>query len=159
RDQRLPSVILRGFDDLGQHAAGRLGVQERDAGLPDADTRLLIDQLYAGRLQLLERVVDVGDGVGDVVKARAALLQVLADRRVGAEWAEKLDVTLADVEQDGLDTLGLDGLAMRERHPERPLIERDSAVEVVGGNADVIDSAEHWVVESMWREADRPGRS
>ena len=93
--------------------------------------------------QLLERGVDVVDAVGDVVETGALALEELADRRVGPERAQELDVAVADVEQDGLDALLLDRLAVGERHRHRALVERQRGVEVVGGNADVIDQAEH----------------
>ena len=93
--------------------------------------------------ELGERGVDVVDAVGDVVEARALALEELADRRVRPERAQELDVAVADVEQDRLDALLLDRLAVRERHRHRALIERQRRVQVVGGDADVIDQAEH----------------
>ena len=56
-------------------------------------------------LQRRERGLDVGHLVGDVVQAGAVLGQELADRRVGAERPQQLDVVLADVEQHRLDAL------------------------------------------------------
>ena len=43
---------MGGLHDLGQDAAGRLGVQEGHAGVPDPLARLLVDQLDAGLLEL-----------------------------------------------------------------------------------------------------------
>ena len=65
------SVSLRGFDDLGQHAAGRPRVQEGDAAVADPGPRLGVDQLDAVVGELAERRLDVVDAVGDVVQARA----------------------------------------------------------------------------------------
>ena len=59
-----------------------------------------------------------------------------------AERREQLDVALADVEQDRLDAVLGDRLAMDERHPEGSLVERDRGVEVLDGDADVVDPAE-----------------
>src|SRR4051812_42819860 len=150
-------MALRRFYQLGQHPAGGARVKEGDARIADANTGLRVDQLHTGLLQPAEHVVDVGDGVGDVMKPRAPLLQVLADRGLRTKWPQQLDMALADVEQRGLDPLRFDGLAMGERHPEGLLIEGESPVEVVGGDADVVDPAEH-PLESKWREADRPAR-
>ena len=74
---------------------------------------------------------------------RAALGEELADRRVGAERREQLDVVLADVEQDRLDALGLDDLAVHERHLVVALVERERRVDVLDGDADVVDAGEH----------------
>ncbi len=71
------------------------------------------------------------------------LARYLPTGGVGIERPEQLDVTVADVEQGGLDALGLNGLAVRERHAERLLVEGERPLEVVGGDADVIYPAEH----------------
>ena len=108
-----------GCDDLGQHAAGRARVQERDARAADAGARLLVDQRACRpRLSARERRVDVGHLVGDVVQARALLGEELAHGRVRAERREQLDVVLADVEQHRLDALLGDDLAVGELEPE-----------------------------------------
>jgi hypothetical protein len=78
-----------------------------------------------------------------MVQARALLRQEPADRRLRAKRGQQLDMALADVEQDRLDALLGHRLAMHERHPERVAVERDCAVEVLDGYADVIDAAEH----------------
>ena len=63
------------------------------------------------RPRALEGRVDVVDRVGDVVQAGALRCQELANRRLGAERRQQLDVAVADVEQRRLDSLGLDRLA------------------------------------------------
>src|SRR5882762_6887011 len=98
----MSSMLLGRFDYLGQYAAGRARVQERDPRVADPRARLGIDQLDPGVAQLGEYVIDVPDGVRDVVQAGPALGEVLADRRIGVERPEQLDVTVADVEQGGL---------------------------------------------------------
>jgi hypothetical protein len=52
-------------------------------------------------------------------------------------------VVLADVEQDRLDALLGERLAVHERHPVGLLVQRDRRVEVRDGDADVVDPAEH----------------
>ena len=89
-------------------------MEEGDRLWPDAGPRLGVDQLDAGVGKLAQRRVDVVDPVGDVVEPGALALEELADRSVGAERAQELDVAVADVEQDGLDPLLLDRLAVRE---------------------------------------------
>ena len=61
----------------------------------------------------------------------------------GPSGAQQLDVAVADVQQHRLDALRLDRLAVRELHPEALLVERDRRVEVLDGDADVVDPAEH----------------
>ena len=102
-----------------------------------------VDQLDPLLAQLRERRVDVVDPVGDVVQPRALALEELADRGLGPERAQQLDVAVADVEQNRLDPLLVDRLAVGERHPEAALVERERGVEVGDGDADVIDQPEH----------------
>jgi hypothetical protein len=118
-------------------------MNEGYAAVADSDPGLGVDQLDALLLQAIEHRVDVVHGVGDVVQALATSLDELADRRLGPKWAKQLDVAFADVEEDSLDTLGLDGLAVRDGHPEGALIKRDRGVEIRYCDADVVDAAEH----------------
>ena len=48
-------------------------------------------------------------------------------------------MAVADVEQRRVDALLGDRLAMHERHSERVAVERERGVDVVDGDADVID--------------------
>ena len=52
-------------------------------------------------------------------------------------------MAVADVEQDRLDALRLDRLAVGELHLEALLVERDRGVEVIDSDADVVDPSEH----------------
>jgi hypothetical protein len=135
--------VVAGLDDLGQDAAGRARVQEGDEAVADPDPRLRVDQLDAGRGELLEGRLDVLDGVGDVMEAGALAGEELADRGVLAERAEELDVTVADVEQNRFDALLGDRLAVDERHAEDLFLELDGGVEVIDGDAGVVDPVEH----------------
>src|SRR6185369_2150995 len=113
----------RWFDDLGQDASSGAWVQKGDAAVADAHPGLGVDQLQPGGGELLQGRVDVVDRVGDVVQPGAVLGQVFADRRVGAERRQQLDVALADVEQYRLDALGLHRLAVGELHLEAAFVE------------------------------------
>jgi hypothetical protein len=127
-------------------------MHEGDPGVANTDARLLIDQLDAGVPELAQDVVDVVDGVGDVVEPGTALLEVLADRRLRTQRPEELDVAVADVEERGLDTLRLHRLAVRERHAEGLLVDSEGCLEIVGGDADVVDPAEHGLGSLRSRE-------
>jgi hypothetical protein len=52
-------------------------------------------------------------------------------------------MVLADVEQHGLDALLLDDLAMRDGHAVGLFVQGDRGVEVLDGDADVVDPGEH----------------
>jgi hypothetical protein len=129
--------------ELGQDAALRGRVQERHLALPDPAPGPLVDQAQATRPALLERLGDVGAAVGGVMEPRAALGDEAPDRRLVPERPQQLDVGLADAEQSRLDALLLDRLAVLEGHPETLGIELDRRVEVLDGDAYVIDCLEH----------------
>ena len=73
------------------------------------------------------------------MQARPALGEELADRRVVAERREQLDVRVADAQQRSLDALLGDRLAVLERHLEDLAVELDRGVEILDGDADVVD--------------------
>src|ERR671911_2751365 len=79
-----PISSLRRLDDLGQHASGRLRVQEGDPAAADSSSRLLVDQLHPGSLELVERGIDVVDSVGHVVQTLAPPLDEPAHGRLRA---------------------------------------------------------------------------
>src|SRR6266542_3212472 len=58
-------------------------------------------------------------------------------------------MTVPHVEEDGLDALGLDRLAMHDRHPEGALVNGGRPLQVGDGDADVIDQLEHCGL-SLW---------
>jgi hypothetical protein len=78
------------------------------------------------------------------------------DRRLVAQRAQELDVALADVEQHGLDALFLDHLAVDELHVVGLRVQRDRGVEVLDGDADVVDPGEHAPGEGYLRGASSP---
>ena len=147
-----------GSTNLGEHPARGARMQERDPRGADPGARLLVDHPHPGLAQPGEGGVDVGHLVGDVVQARPALGQELADRRLLAERGEQLHVVLADVEQHGLDALRLDHLAVDELHAVRGRVELDRGVEVADGDADVVDPAEHRAQCTLTPQCASPSR-
>ncbi len=107
------------------------------------DPRALVDQPHARAGKVLERRLDVIDPVGDVVQSRSPAVEELPHRRVGSERAQQLHVAVADIEQHGLDALLTDRLAVDQRHPQAVAIERDRRLEIIDGDADVVDGAQH----------------
>jgi len=141
-------MALRGLDQLGEDAAGRLRVQESHAAAADADPRPLVDQLESRASRGLERRLDVIRAISHVVEAGSAPREELPDGRVRCERPQELDVALADAEQHGLDALLLDHLSVLERQAEAVAVQRERLVEVLDGDADVVDASEHGVSES-----------
>ncbi len=87
-------------------------MKEGDPRAADPCSRLLVDQLASRLLELGQGRVDVGDLVGDMVQPGALAGQELADGRVGPQRRQQLDVVLAEVEQNRLDALFGDDLAV-----------------------------------------------
>src|SRR3954462_5052273 len=131
------------LDELGQDAAGALGVQERDLRAPDAGARRLVDAPQAGLAGGVQRALDARHPGGDVMQAGAPRGQEAPHGRVLGQRREQLDVALAHVEQHGLDALPRDGLTVRERHAVGPGVELDRRLEVGDRDPDVVDAAEH----------------
>src|SRR5258708_37193652 len=90
-----------------------------------------------------------------MVQARPALGQELADRGLRSQRREQLEVPIPDVEERRVYALGLDRLAMHERHPERVAVEREGRVDVLDGDPDMVDSSEHWAPGYASRGAGR----
>ena len=120
----------------------RARVHERDRGAARPRPGRLVDQLGALGPQVLERRLDVGDPVRDVVQARASRGERPSDRRLGAERAQQLHVRRADGEQHLLDALILDPLAVHRLDAEQPPVALDGGLEVIDGDAHVVDVGE-----------------
>jgi hypothetical protein len=78
-----------------------------------------------------------------VVKARAPLGEEPADGGLVPERKEQLDVRVAHAQERGLDALLSDRLAVLQGHPETLGVELDRRVEILDGDAHVIDCLEH----------------
>ena len=71
------------LSQLREHAAGALGMDEGDQHAVGARAGGLVDELGAGRLELVQLGLDVIDPIAQMVDARTLLGQELADCRVG----------------------------------------------------------------------------
>src|SRR5205085_10529102 len=128
-------------DHLREDSVDGMRVDERDLEAEEPLPRLVVDQLRAAFGEVRQRLAQVVDLVGDVVHARPAVREELADRRVGAERGEQLDAALADADRSRLDALLRHELAVLELGAEEPLIRRERLVEVLDGDAEVVDAA------------------
>ena len=119
-----------------------VGMDECDLEAEEALARTSVDQLRAGGRQTVELSVHVLDLVSDVVHAWSALGEELPHRRLLAERREQLDAPGADAHRRGLDALVVDRRAVLELGAEEALVGVDRLVEVVDGDAEVVDAAD-----------------
>src|SRR6185312_13164849 len=74
---------------------------------------------------------------------RPPAAQELADRSLGPERLQQLDVAVADVEQRRVDALLRHGLAVDQWHAELVAVQRERVVDALDGDADVVDRGQH----------------
>lgn len=116
-----------------------VGVDECDLEAEETRTRLLVDQLGASIGEVPKGRREVVDLVGDVMHSGPALGEEPADRRVLAERAHQLDPALADPHGDSLDALVVEPAALLDAPTKQPLVRPDRLVEVLDGDAEVMD--------------------
>ena len=103
--------------------------------------RLLVDQLGTLGRQPPELQEDVLDLVCDMVHSRAPVCEELADGSLLAERGEQLDPTGADEYGCGFDALFLDAGPVLELGAEEALVRLERVVQVVDGDAEMMDAA------------------
>ena len=117
-----------------------LRMHESDLQAEQSSVRGLIDQVHALSDQVGETLRQVVDLVRDVVHPRASFGQELADRSVLSERREQLDAALAQPYGNRLDALRLERVAALDLRSEQPLVRVDRLVEVLDGDAEVVES-------------------
>jgi hypothetical protein len=118
-----------------------IGMDECDLEPKEALPRSLVDQLGPFGREPPELHEDILDLVGDMVHSRAALCEEPADRRFFTERRKQLDATRADEHRCGFDTLFLDTCSVLELGAEQALIRVERVVQVVDGDAEMMDAA------------------
>src|SRR5207247_1119298 len=93
-------AALHLLGQLEQNPGRRFGMQERDAAAIGAAAGLLVDQTVAGRPAALERPVEIGHAVADVMDARSASSEELRHGALGVARLEQLDLNVAQREAD-----------------------------------------------------------
>src|SRR5437867_300330 len=131
-----------GRGQLNEDALAGFRVEKADHS-GDASSWRLIDELDAPLLERLEFRVYVGRLEADVVETLAFALQETADGGVGARGLEELDLTLADCEERGFHALVFDRVLGMDMEAEGVAVEVESFVDVVDGDADVVDLLNH----------------
>ncbi len=116
-------------------------MHEGDLQAEHPPSRLGVDQLGT----LLDQVGDgrphIGHLVSDMMESGPAPGQESPDRRVLRECGQQLDATLTDTDRRRLDTLALDEGPMLDPSAEETLVAPYRLVEILDGNADVVDAA------------------
>ena len=125
---------------LDQHAVRGRGMNERHQRAFAPGPRRLVDQPDALRLSCAERRVDVVDAQRDVVDARARASRcICAIARVRRRRLEQFERRLAHRDEVRAHPLRGDFLGRLDLEAERVAIERERRVEVLHGDADVIE--------------------
>ena len=114
-------------------------MDERDLEPEETLSGRGVDQVGAGVRELGKRRTKVGDLVGDVMHAGAALGEEPPDRSVFCQRLEQLDAPVADPQRGSSDALVVDGRPMLDPRPEEPLVGAQRLVEVLDRDTQVMD--------------------
>jgi len=125
------------LDELDQDPARGGGMEERDPVAARADSRDMVDERDSGGSEPLQVAFDVHGAVGDVMQGRAATSQEPADRGVGPEGLEKLDVA----GEGDLHALGVEGLGSGTGLSRKEFVEGAALFDGMDGDRDVVDRA------------------
>ena len=106
--------------------------------------------------ELAERAADVGHRVADVVEARAALRDVLADGALGVGALEQLDPQAPAVVGGDADPLGGDLLLEEQRQAEGLPVEGLALLEALHRDAEVIHGAHQGPPQGLDRDVHGP---
>src|SRR2546422_872319 len=127
--------LLRGVQ---QDPGRRPRMEEGDAAACGAAARYLVHETVARRAAALQRQVEIGHAVADVVYARAAAREKLRHGAIGIAGLEQLDLNVAQREADDRSAVGRLGSPRREA--EDVTIEGQGGRDAGHGDADVGDA-------------------
>ena len=116
-------------------------MDESDLEPEEPLSRLLVDQIRAGGGEAIELGPDVVDLVGDMVHARPAAGEELADGGLVTERREQLDPAGADEHGRGLDALVFHNGAVLELGAEQTDVGLERLVQVMDGHAEMVNAA------------------
>ena len=116
-------------------------MDECDLEPEEAVPRGLVDQLGPLGREPPELREDILDLVGDMVHSRTAVCEELANGCLLTERGEQLDPARAHEHRCGLDTLFLDPGSVLEFGAEQALVRVERVVQVVDGDAEMMDAA------------------
>ena len=127
------------FHQFDQRTGQRSGMHERDPVPPSSDPGVTVDELDLLLGQVAQSLFNRGDCVGDVMEAFAVPGQEATNGGVRAQWLQQLDVGGPDRDHGFLDSLFFDDRAVFGTYVVLPLVFGEGAVEIVDGDADMID--------------------
>lgn len=131
-------------------------MHECNPGATAPGPRLVIDEPHPFVTQMLEGHFDIEHGVGDMVQALTATVQELPDGRVRCQRLQELDMRSSDGDHRLFDALGLNYLAVGRGDPVLPIIFGERLVEIVHGNADVVNVEEKHAARLGTPDGERP---
>src|SRR5512139_1595196 len=157
----------RRLDQFGEDSTAVLRVQERDARAHGTPAGLVVQHPDTVPGDAVGLLLDVAVGAErDVVHALAVLGQELGDGRVVANRFDQLQIGrsavagVVDLQHRLADALLLVDLLVDVGEAVRPAVELDGRVQVMAGDADVVDPGEHpsLLLHVGRGTARRPGR-
>ena len=126
--------------ELNQAAACGLGVQKSNDFIVGTRLGVPVNQRDAGRVKAVEFGLKVGNRVGYVVQALAALLNEGGNGRIRSRGGKQLDFTASNRKKRGHDPFGGDLFALVGSNSEQPRVEDLGGIEVEHGDSEVLDS-------------------
>ena len=114
-------------------------VDEGDLEPEETPVWLVVDELDTLRGEAFQLTSKIAHRVRDVMHARSASGEELADRRLLAERREELDATLTDAHRRRFDTLLGNRVAMLHLGAEQPPIRVDRVVEILDGDSEMVN--------------------
>ncbi len=118
-------------------------MDEPDPRAMRAGAGRLVDQLRSRLSGPSQAGAHVVGGVGDVVDRLSPIGEELSQVGLGPQWGKQLDPAVTDGDHGDFHTLGLQPFAAYRLQAETPFVEVDRLIQVMHGNADVIDPSEH----------------
>jgi hypothetical protein len=115
-------------------------MHERDLEAEQALARRLVDEIGTRVRELRERRTHVAHLVRNMVHPGPALREEAANRRVLAGRLEEFDTAGPDPQRRRADPLAVHGRPVLDLGAEQPRIRGERLVQVVNGNAKVMDS-------------------
>ena len=113
-------------------------MQEGDAAATGATARGRIHELIACRAAPLERLVEVGNAVADVMNTGTPPRQELGDRAIGITGLEQLDIHVAERQTD--DGSAVSDFGITGRQAQHVAVEGQGVGDTRHGDADVSEA-------------------
>lgn len=114
-------------------------MDEGDLEPEETPVWLVVDELDSLRGEAFQLTSKIAHRIRDVMHARPAGGEELADRRLLAKRREELDAALADAHRRRFDTLLGNRVAMLHLSAEQPPIRVDRVVKIFDGDSEMVN--------------------